>query len=89
VRYPKLPDVECNTMKTEIVFRAHQSNKTMKIKIPKGWRKLRQKTILRIGDKYWSFLYSSWNPVNAQRAGCCDLSIYTYIRRIAKKKGAK
>lgn len=56
------------------------------IKIPAGWRKLRDRELVRNGDRFVSGLTgTNWLACNTdERAGPCSNGS-TYIRRIAKK----
>lgn len=71
---------------------------TAKIKIPKGWRKLRKGAIVRATDKYYVPALQKWNRANSvirfsgdvvgQNYG--DLDVQPWIRRIRKTaKGKK
>ena len=66
-------------------------NKTMKIKIPKGWRKLKSMAIVRKDDKFFGLFtgctYNIHENVGKKNRFYNDESLII-IRRIAKNKAA-
>ena len=53
--------------------------------IPRGWRRLRVGTIVRLGDKFWSY-FQYWRLVDREHSQLPKvMRCETVIRRVAKK----
>lgn len=53
---------------------------TDKLKILKGWKKLRRGSVIKRGDRFWSIFYQEWMLTQAQ--GEHVQSHNVYIRKV-------